>query len=280
MAIISINNGYFATKVKTDTKEFMFESKVQPPIDGTESNTVCVEGKKLVVGTGNTNIDLDKTNSIVQKACIVNALDRGQIDFAKVISALPVNTYINTKAREEYLKWISLIPGVIDCKVYMEGASAVLADYNWYKNRLVCLLDIGGLTINAMIFDDGKLIKHTANSFKLGTIILENRLKKALEQTELCNIPEYQLKYLLKDGSNKMINRIIDCYIDELKEELRKLEYPTNIEYRCTGGGAIKYGNIFKETFNAYISQDAVWENVRGLYMMGKVIWDEKNNLF
>ena len=37
MSLLCLNNGYFATKVKTNTKEFMFESKIRKAIDDYES---------------------------------------------------------------------------------------------------------------------------------------------------------------------------------------------------------------------------------------------------
>ncbi len=52
------------------------------------------------------------------------------------------------------------------------------------------------------------------------------------------------------------------------------MEYPSNIQFRCTGGGSVRFNTIFKEYFkDVYISQDAIWENVRGLHLMSKVVW-------
>ena len=66
---------------------------------------------------------------------------------------------------------------------------------------------------------------------------------------------------------------ILDNYIEEILLEMRKMNYPTQIEFRFTGGGALKYREIFERRFNAYISDFAVWENVRGLYLLSEVVW-------
>lgn len=271
MENICINNGYFATKVKTSSKEFMFESKVTKALDKYDANLV-LDGAMYKVGSGNNDLELDKTISFTQKACISYAINQStRDDEVRVMSALPINAYSNVTAREQYKEWLLSLDHVKECEVYPEGAAATLSDLSWYKNKLVCLIDIGGLTANCMIFDGGNLVPGTAFSCQLGVIILENRLRMALQQTDLVNIPDYQIKYLV--DKPQCMNTIRE-YFKELKQELKKMNYPTDIQYRFTGGGAVKYSVLFKGNFrNSYLSQDAVWENVRGLYLLSEVLW-------
>ncbi len=272
MENISINNGYFATKVKTSTKEFKFESKVKKALDKYESNFV-LNGELYSVGTGSNALELDKTDSFTQEACISYAIQSATKDRdIRVISAMHYNAYSNKKAREQYKEWLLDIDRVKECEVYPEGAAAVLNDLGWYNNKLVCLVDIGGLTANIMLFDNGKLVPDTAFSCELGTIILENKIRIALQQSELVNVPEYQLKYL-KD--NEVVKAVLEGYAEDIKQEMRKMSYPSKLEFRFTGGGALKYRELFEKHFNAYISNSAVWENVRGLYLLSEVIWNE-----
>nr|DAT81672.1 MAG TPA: hypothetical protein [Caudoviricetes sp.] len=271
MENICINNGYFATKVKTANKEFMFESKVTKALDEYDTN-LLLDGEGYQVGAGSNDLELDKTISFTQKACISYAINKAtRDDEVRVMSALPINTYSNVSAREQYKEWLLSLDRVKQCEVYPEGAAATLTDLSWYENKLVCLMDVGGLTINCMIFDNGKLVPGTAFSIQLGAIMLENRLRMALQQSELVNIPDYQIKYLV---DKPVCMNAIREYFKELKQELKKMNYPTNIQYRFTGGGALKYQVLFKGNFkNSYLSQDAVWENVRGLYLLSEVIW-------
>lgn len=270
MENICINNGYFATKVKTHTKEFQFESKVSKALDKYNANLTL--GEELYkVGSGNNDLELDKTTSFTQQACVLYAIQRSTLDKeVRVMSALPINTYSNLRARENYKEWLLCMDRIKECEVYPEGAAATLSDITWYNNRLVCLADIGGLTINFMIFDNGKLVPGTAFSCQLGAIILENRIRIALQQKGLVNIPDYQIKYLLNTNE---VSQILEEYIDEIQLELRKMNYPSKLEYRFTGGGALKFKALFKESFNAYIHEEAVWENVRGLYLLSQVVW-------
>lgn len=274
MAFVCINNGYANTKVKIGREEHIFKSatrEAQLEYD----NSVDVNGKSLVVGEGEVDVDLNKTSSETQIACIKHALKLSGLSQTNVVTAMPVNSYLNKQAREEYKQMFKSIQGVNDVVVYMEGMAATLCDYGWYKNKLVCLLDIGGLTINAMLIDDCDLVPGTAFSMQLGTIILDNRIRKALEQNSLCNVPSYQIKYLTQ--SHEAMDVLRD-YVKEIKQNLKKANYPTNIEYRLTGGGSLQYQVFLKAQFNAYLSQDAIWENVRGLDIVGRMLY-EKNTL-
>lgn len=270
MENISINNGYFATKVKTDSQEFMFESKVTKALDKYEANLI-LDGEMYRVGAGNTDLELDKRMSFTQKACIAYAIQRTTIDKeVSVMSALPVNTYSNKEARSQYKEWLLSMEGVNRCEVYPEGAAATLCDLSWYSDKLVCLMDVGGLTINCMIFDNAKLVPGTAFSCQLGSIILENRIRMVLQQNNLVNIPDYQIKYLLNDNR---VSKVLEEYVEEIRLEIRKMSYPTRLDFRFTGGGSLKFKNIFEKYFNSFISNDAVWENVRGLYLLSQVVW-------
>lgn len=271
MAFICINNGYANTKVKIGKEEHIFKSatrEAQLEYD----NIVEVNGKSLVVGEGEVDVDLNKSSSETQIACIKHALQLSGLKETNVITAMPVNSYLNKQAREEYKQMFKSIQGVKEVVVYMEGVAATLCDYGWYKNKLVCLLDIGGLTINAMLLDDGELVPNTAFSIQLGTIILDNRIRKALEQNSLCNVPSYQIKYLTQ--SHEAMDVLRD-YVKEIKQSLKKANYPTDVQYRLTGGGSLQYQVFLKAQFNAYLHQDAIWENVRGLDVVGRMLYEK-----
>lgn len=271
MAFICINNGYANTKVKIGKEEHIFKSatrEAQLEYD----NIMEVNGRPLVVGEGEVDVDLNKTSSETQIACIKHSLNLSGLKETNVITAMPVNSYLNKQAREDYKQMFKNIQGVNEVVVYMEGIAAMLSDYEWYKNKLVCLLDIGGLTINSMLIDDCELVPSTAFSMQLGTIILENRIRKALEQNSLCNVPSYQIKYLTQ--SHDAVN-VLREYVREIKQNLKKANYPTDVEFRLTGGGSLQYQTFLKPQFNAYLSQDAIWENVRGLHIVGGMLYEE-----
>ena len=278
MSLLCLNNGYFATKVKTNSQEFMFESKIRKAIDDYETNTVTLNGIKYVVGDGMNDLELDKTNSIVQKCCVALALKKSGYKSCNVISSLPISTYRNKEARKNYEDMLLSFPEIVNVKLYMEGMSGVLDYLSSYAKKLTTVIDIGGLTINVMLVDDGKLVQDSPFSLNLGSIIINNRIKKALEQSNLCVVHEKQIKYM-KDTTQ--YQTVIKEYMNEIQQELKKHNYPTNIQIRFIGGGALLFKEELEKAFpNCYINVDAQWSNVRGLYKFGEVIFGEENNLY
>lgn len=266
MSAICINSGFYNTKLVVGNEKHIFESAIQPSISLYDKNVVVIEGQKYVVGQGEHDITLDKTTNLTQMACILYSLQRYGAYTDTIISCLPVDVYLNEEAKVNYEAMLKkFTPNIITA---MEGHSAVLHDPNFYKGRLICLIDVGGLTINSMIIDDGHLIKSTAQSIQLGTIILNHKIKKYLQQKDLVNVPEYQVKYLAQTEAQE----VVEEYIEELKSFFKRSGYPTNIEYRFIGGGALTYKDTFEKHFNAYISDDAIWENVYGLKKLGEML--------
>ena len=151
---------------------------------------------------------------------------------------MPISTYRNKEARKNYEDMLRSFPEIINVKLFMEGMSGVLDNLSYYANKLTTVVDIGGLTINVMLVDDGKLVQDSPFSLNLGSIIINNRIKKALEQSNLCVVHEKQIKYM-KDTTQ--YQTVIKEYMNEIQQELKKHNYPTNIQIRFIGGGALLF---------------------------------------
>lgn len=266
----SINLGYANTKVIYENKPMIFESKVSNYCDEELKNTIFIDGTRYAVGVGTNDLDMNKVMSKHQSIIMEYVLAKMPYDKVNVVVALPCDVYLNRKAREDYYSFIKGFSKVTDCLVYMEGYASVFADLDYYMNDLRIMLDIGGKTINALLVDKGKLVKGSAFSMNLGSIILSNRIKKALEQDRLCVIHENQIKYMMNDNVTKTV---LNEYAEEIKNELRKYDYPTGVQVRCTGGGAIAYKDLFENKFRAYVGENAIFENAIGMYSVGLQYW-------
>ena len=270
IGVCSINLGYANTKVIYGNRPMIFESRISNYCDEELKNTICVDGNRYAVGVGTNDLEMDKTVSKHHRVIMQYALSKIQYDKVNTVAALPCDVYLNKRAREDYCNFVKGFNKVKDCLVYMEGFASVFADLDYYMNNLRIIMDIGGKTINLLLIDNGKLVKGSAFSMNLGSIILSNRIKKALEQDRLCVIHENQIKYMIKDNIAKTV---LNDYSEEIKNELRKHDYPTGVQIRCTGGGAVTYKDLFKEKFNADIGENAIFENALGMYAVGLRYW-------
>ena len=270
--ICSTNTGYSNTKIIYDNKPIIFESKVSKYCDEDLRKTILLNGERFAVGVGTNDLDMNKVTSQHQRIIVEYVLSKIPYDKVNMVVALPCDVYLNRKAREDYYNFIKGFDKVTDCLVYMEGFASVFADLDYYTNDLRIVMDVGGKTINVLLVDKGKLVKGSAFSMNMGSIILGNRIKKALEQDRLCVMHENQIKYMMNDNITKSV---LTAYSEEIKNELRKHDYPTGVQIRCAGGGAITYKDLFKEKFNADISEDAILENAIGMYAVGLQYWGE-----
>lgn len=270
--ICSTNVGYANTKVIYDNIPLIYESKISKYCDEDLRNTVLVDGERFAVGVGTNDLDMNKVTSQHQRIIMEYVLSKIPYEKVNMVVALPCDLYLNRKARNEYYDFVMGFDKVTNCLVYMEGFASVFADLPYYINDLRIVMDVGGKTINFLLADKGMLVKGSAFSMNLGSIILGNRIKKALEQDRLCVIHENQIKYMINDSVAKSV---LNDYANEIKNELRKHDYPTGIEIRCTGGGAITYCDLFKEKFEAHISENAILENAMGMYAVGIQYWGE-----
>jgi len=274
MDIISINPGYWSTKVVSEQYQFMFDSTATECIDK-HSRAINIEGVNYKVGEGRRNIDLNKEENKIQLACVGEALERCNADICDIVTSLPYVIYKNEEKRKGYEEKLLKFEKVNKVTTYIECAAAQLADARWYKGKLVALHDIGGLTINTMIFEDGKLVDNTADSFNLGTIILDNKIKTSLKSETYKNYTDYQIPYLfscMDSNIKKIIDKEVDKHFEEFLQELKKKGYPDNIARRFTGGGSIRLRDYI-EKHNWYIGDNPQWENALGQYVFGRLVF-------
>ena len=101
MENISINNGYWQTKVITPSKRFKFDSMAMACVDG-HSNGVNINGTNYIVSEGRRDISLSKSSNEVQLACISMALDMSKVEKCNVVTSLPYVIYVNDNERNMY----------------------------------------------------------------------------------------------------------------------------------------------------------------------------------
>jgi len=303
MKIAAIDNGYWATKVYTKAKQFSFRSKYEKASDMLNPNntmSLFYEGTNYIVGEGATmsNVDYDKTSNELHKICTYAALSslssRYGTDFCIVVG-YPLNVYISgAESFSNYLLTKSYVNTkldgeektfrIIDCTVFPQCAGAAYVYPERFKNRLVGILDIGGLTVNGCIFDNLNLIRESIFTENLGSIILNNKIKKALEIRYGMNIQDYEIPGIIKNGLRKypeesaaIIKEVMMNHVEEIKRVAKVNKWNVdNLDIMFIGGTSITLYDQLKKLFpNGELSDDPVNDNAKGFYKVGEMIYEK-----
>ncbi len=303
MQICAINSGYWDTKVFNGKQQFKFRTKLdegQEIINSQNTARIIYEGNNYILGDGaeRYSLEYDKTTSLLHKLSTYYSLSRltERQDEFKIMVALPLNVFSTLKGTyETYLKTKDYIPitvnginkfiHVSDCKAFPEGPAALYANNpDRYKNDIIGILDMGSLTVNGCVMSNLNLVRESIFTINSGTIILYNKLRKELNKKFLLNLREYEIPNIIKNGlkingSSKEIQQIIDTvifeHLQEVITEMRKNNWPIeSLKILLTGGGSLLLEQyLFKVLPGAFMGQDSVYDNVKGLYEVAKVVF-------
>jgi hypothetical protein len=295
----AIDNGFHSVKAKTETKQFSFLSRIQITTENKmETDIMEYKGERYKIGVGTDDIDMNKTKKQIHKICALAALHRmiesDNIVVARIAVAMPLSNYKNKQMREEYKEYLvnpqintvrynSIEKTIIikDAIVFAQGGAALYAEpskTHEYKNSLIGILDWGGLTVNGFIAENMMPISESMFTINLGTIILYNRIKTALNENFGLNVQDYEVPYILKETPTEMKNIIENVQmqiIDELISEMRRKNWSIEtIRKVGVGGGFLVLGEMANRSIpKLEVLQDPVYANVKGLYNVAKVVW-------
>ncbi|MGL5676861.1 MAG: hypothetical protein ACRDDX_10640 [Cellulosilyticaceae bacterium] len=284
---IAVNNGYYNTKAKYGEKEIIYPTRAQLNIDA--GNYIEIDGKRYEIGAGDKDIVSTKDSSLISKLCTLYAISSFVPDRSHVflVSALPINQYISKQARELYREvyagkrfevgWNGEYKTftIDDCLVYMEGGAVVAAKPQFFKNKAIGVVDIGGYTINNAIFDNQKLVKDSYMSLDLGMYILERKIADIISQKTGSYVKEYQVKYLIETQSEltkSIVDQIIADHLLLLKQSLIEKGWERYMPLYFTGGGALILKEHIQRVFGVQaICEDCIYDTVRGLDKVGEM---------
>lgn len=293
MKLCAIDNGYQATKVKTEDKKYRFYSRIQKTQgEFKEKNTIKFEGESYTVGTGKDDLMMNKTEGIVPKLCALRALaeNTDQEEHFNLVVDLPIIHYFNQDTRDEFKDYIGKSEKIehngkikqihIDkCTVVPQGLAALYAgNISQFKDKMIAILDIGGLTVDGCVIENLKPIKESMFTTNLGTKILEDRVRTALNTKFTLNIQDYEIPYLMRTGikgseepSTCVIEDTINEYFEDLIREMTRKNWSVaTLPIYGIGGGLL----LLKEKMSFHfgeveVADDPAFANVNGLYRIG-----------
>lgn len=282
MEVIAVNSGNYSTKAKTKEQELIFRTKIQENQDATQY--VISNGKKIEIGDGEIDIDNKKNKSVTHMLCTLYAISvlRKSTDIFLVV-CLPVNQFKNHSFRKEYenhLKgWHEVetengksMFHIREVIVYMEGAAALLAYREAFKNDIVNVVDIGGYNVNVAQFDKLHLIKGTEDDFDIGVYNIKSKIIHDINKTFNIHLKEYELNHILEYPSDKYIGIISKHYlsfVNRLRNELKQRGYNLSLNrFFFTGGGSVNLESVLVSEFPGCCI-GGVYDTARGLYELG-----------
>jgi plasmid segregation protein ParM len=294
--IAGIDNGYDATKSIINEKYLYFKSKIEygKPIIKGSGIQIEINGKEYIVGEGVNNFSLDKTDNELHQICTYTALAKNCPDYKNefdVVLGYPLNIYSANKEKYadiyltgEYVK-VKLegqekLIKINKCKVFPQCAGAIYATPMIFKNRLVGILDIGGLTVNGCIVDNLNIIKDSIFTENLGGFILKNSIKKLLNSIYTLNIQDYNVDYIIKYGlktdsnSKAYIDGVMEEHMEKIISIMRQNNWNEEMDIFVIGGGSLLLQDQIKKMLpNAIISEDPINTYVKGLYNVGRMMF-------
>ncbi len=308
--LLCVDTGKYGTKalIKGENGELRtsyVRTKVEPLKESSYENgkekTYIVEfnGQKYRIGEEASHVELDTSKmTLNHKLAILLSIARlteGVDEPINLITGCPLSVFTNMDKKEAMRKFImdgspfnvtingkSKLINIANVIPLPESLGMPYKNTESNMNKLLGVIDIGGLNTNGAIYEKLKPIRSTAFTINEGSTILMRKIKHAINsQLDDVNYQDYEIPYLIngKDYKNyEAIQRIIDevfkAHIDRIVEEMKKYNWNINgLEIAFTGGGSldIKPG-IMKYMPEATISDDGVWDNVKAFQKVGEML--------
>lgn len=233
------------------------------------------------------NDQIHKITTLTAIACSVNNDDN-------VCAAIgcPIEIYPNKENRERYLNNI-LPSGRVDIKingvekrfiivkkmVIPEAMGILYTNPVLFKDKLVGIIDIGGLNVNTAVVNDLKLLADKCFTNKLGRRSIENELRKYVEDIYESSFSAAEIDIYIRQGyvtdsidpvkekkSGEFISGVLDEHFVSILKDCSRHEWNLrNMDLVFVGGGSIIFKDRIRLAFpKAIIAEDANYANVEG----------------
>ena len=276
------DNGKDSSKYKIGNERYIVPSKIEEGIATFSDETIVYNNKSYIVGeeAGDYDYSFTKNNEhhkIMLYYCLAKHVE--DLQFFDLIIGCPLSTYLNKKEQEKYIKSIqnngepiNIIYNneektIIITSITMvpESIGGYLNDYSISKNEIRGVVDIGGLNLNAAIYNMGKPIREKMITLNLGIHVLLKNIQQAVlrEREQMINL--YMCKHLLMTSSfngdfelEDIFNKECEKFVINIKNTLIKNDWEINqLTMRFIGGGSIALSKYIKKEFaNSQIEED------------------------
>ena len=307
--IIAVDSGKYATKAVRRTpsgelKKIMFRTKMDDTNETTTTDrrscVVRIGGKSYMIGNSAETVDYEKSKAkeihrICAYTAVAKMLEKGEKEVIMAVGC-PLSIFSNVAERANYKNFFMEETDVVisingekkdftikDVVVCPESSGIIFGHHKEYKNRMIGVIDIGGLNTNCAVYDRLNPVKSTMFTTNLGANILTNDLKQLINSTfPDANIQDWQMENVIAQGyikSNKVesaeliSNFFTKHFVNILDECKRKGWDLNNIDLVFVGGGSkLLEKEIHKlAPEGSAISPTAEWDNAEGFLTVGEM---------
>ncbi|MCD3217849.1 ParM/StbA family protein [Clostridium botulinum C] len=286
--ILGIDVGYSHTKVWSKDNYFSFKSSIEEGcLDVCSSIQVEFEGNEYTIGENNGIYDneLNKIDSINFKLCLYTAIAKAMkndVEDIELVTGLPAQYYQSQKdnlIKELTNKKITIVLNgkpkrftITNVIVFPQSAGILILEPQKLVGD-VCVVDIGGFTVDISYFSNKKLRK--LSTLELGMNVLANSLVEAIKTNYSVSYDILKVDDILDSNvivkNNVTIN--IEDTIDKVLKKHAKLidnrlkgisEYNIS-KHIFTGGGSLRLAKYFSEE----LDKDTIYTNAKAFYKIG-----------
>lgn len=287
------DNGKDSCKYEIDGNRYIVPSKVEEGIATFGDETLIYKNKSYIIGDEAVDYDYSFTKNndhhkIMLYYCLAKHID--DIQTFDLIIGCPLSTYLNKQEQEKYIQSLrnNGEPIVVVYKnkkktliirsvtIVPESIGGYLNDYSKSKNEIRGVVDIGGLNLNAGIYNMGRPVKDKMLTLNLGIHILLKNIQQAVlrEKEQIINL--YMCRHLLisEQFSDDSLEKIFDTeckkFIKLVKNTLIKNDWEINqLSMNFIGGGSIALKKYITEEFNSPHIEESLFANCEAFKKFG-----------
>lgn len=270
----------------------------------TDGYVVTVNDEKMLIGStgGEFNFDTSKALTLHRHAtylAISQLINNG--DEIVLAIGCPLSVWFNKQAREDYMRFMLNIPlndnrnpsqvesniqiivnenpfeFTIKTILALPETSGFLLKTDDYEDSDVAIVDIGGLNINGVLYQNGYPNENTFFTINEGGNRFKVELADELNRVFVdANIDTISIDKVLRDGyirinkeeSAKIIQSFKENFFNKIKSQMKARKWSTATwDFVFVGGGSLLFADYIKndpQFADAVISNNPVWDNAEG----------------
>ncbi len=300
--LVKVDPGKFAVKAECGNEKFYTKSLIDKIENVATDNGHKVKffNQEYIIGDESIPFDYDFEKHKIETKILVNLavsklVEKG--DRVNLVVGMPIEHWLDRDRRMKYEQFIASksqmstverelelpMSFTINKVVAVPESIGHVARNKKYQNRTVGVLDCGGTNFQGAIYKNGLPLRDSCFTLNEGGYFYLNSIKKAVNSKFKLNYQDYQIPELIEHGSNHEdkvkikaeVERVTKIHLNKVIRECRARNWNLNdMDIIVVGGGSNYFKSIICDLLpNATISDDAIWDNVKGFGVLGEAFF-------